>query len=102
MTCIVDNVFYDSYPPPVIIVKAMKSEHARLCKDYGHINFGNLENYRSWENNILGDASDGHGGYKIDDGLFRRGTVNQVYAFCASFPTILKSRLELFAKSEGY
>ena len=54
-----EGVEYNEYPPPGKLIKVMKKFWAEKLRLKGAIRFGNLEEYRNWENEILGDANDG-------------------------------------------
>ena len=55
------GVEYNEYLPPAKWVKVMKKRWAEELRLKGTIRFGNLEEYRNWENPILGDKNDGQG-----------------------------------------
>lgn len=96
-----EGVEYNEYPPPAKLVKAMEKRWAgELIK--GAIRFLNLEEYRSWENPILGDKNDGQGMYVMNDHEYHTDSMNPIYAWCASLPGISHGRILDMAKSNNY
>lgn len=99
---IYNGIYYDNFPPPLKLTKAMKYSHAISFVKNGEIRFGHLETYRKWENQTLGDSSDGYGTFVVDETPLHRGTTNHVYAFCMSLPSITKNRLGVIATAGDY
>ena len=101
-TKIVDGVEHSTYPPPEELVKAMERCWAKdlFCK--GKIRFSSLDTYKNWENSVLGDPNDGSGMLRMDGQPYEFGSVNPVYAWCASQPTITADRMRLLAEHGGY
>ena len=97
-----NGIFYDSFPPPIKLTKAMKTDHALNLVNNGEIRFGHLETYRKWENQTLGDSTDGYGIFVVDEIPLHRGTANHVYAFCMSLPSITKNRVDVIATAGNY
>ncbi|MDY6903286.1 MAG: hypothetical protein SWH61_01250 [Thermodesulfobacteriota bacterium] len=95
-TMIVNGVEYNTYPPPSALVKVMKSRWAKELISFGSIRFGSLKSYREWENDILGDTNDGKGMFRMMGHPYNAGSINPVYAWCTSFPSITAERIFLF------
>ena len=51
---------------------------------------------------MLGDPNDGEGMFRIDGHPYETGSINSVYAWCASMPTITANRMLLLAKHGSY
>ncbi len=101
-TLVVAGTEYNKYPPPPKLLRVMKRCWADELINKGIFRFGNLEQYRKWENEILGDINDGHGMYKMNDHEYNTGSINSVYALCTSLPEISQQRINQIAKSNGY
>ncbi|MES9862273.1 MAG: hypothetical protein ABW157_09970 [Candidatus Thiodiazotropha sp. LLP2] len=101
-TMIIDGVEYSTYPPPEVLVKAMERRWADKLLKHGSIRFGSLATYRQWENAVLGDPNDGEGKFRMDGHSYDIGSINPVYAWCASMPTITTDRTLLIAKHGMY
>jgi hypothetical protein len=101
-TVIVEGVEYGSYPPPDSLIKAMERRWAEPLLHCGSIRFGNLANYRAWENAMLGDPNDGNGMFKLNGRACRVGSVNQVFAWCSALPAITSERIMALAKHGKY
>jgi len=101
-TMLVDGVEYNTYPPPATLVKAMERPWAEALIACGLMRFGSLAFYREWENSVMGDLNDGKGMFRINGSPYSTGSVNPVYAWCASMPTITVERTLLLAKHGGY
>ena len=96
-----EGVEYNEHPPPAKLIKVMKKCWAEeLIK--GAIRFGNLEGYRSWENQVLGDKNDGQGMYVMNGHEYHTDSMNPIYAWCASLPEISYRRIRKIAKSNNY
>ena len=96
-----EGVEYNEYPPPAKLIKVMKKCWAKKLIE-GDIRFGNLEEYRSWENKVLGDKNEGQGMYVMRGHEYHTGSMNPVYAWCASLPGISHGRIWDIAKSNNY
>ena len=99
---IVDGVEHSTYPPPLALVKVMECRWAETLLKQGAMRFGSLATYREWENAALGDPNDGKGSFRMDRHTYETGSVNPVYAWCASMPSITAERLLLLAKHGMY
>ncbi len=99
---IVDGVEYNSYPPPVALVKAMERRWAESLLKQGTMRFRSLDTYRLWENAVLGDPNDGEGMFRMDRHPYEIGSTNSIYAWCTSMPTIKADRTLLIAKHGRY
>ena len=97
-----EGVEYNEDPPPDKLVKVMKKRWAEELRLKGAIRFGNLEEYRNWENEILGDANDGKGMYVMNGDEYHTDSMNEIYAWCASLPGISHRRILEIAKSNNY
>ena len=97
-----EGVEYNEYPPPAKLIKVMKKCWAEELKLKGAIRFGNLEEYRSWENKVLGDKNDGQGMHAVNGHEYHTGSMNPIYAWCASLPGISHGRIREIAKSNHY
>lgn len=101
-TMIICGVEYSTYPPPDVLVKAMERRWAEKLLEHGAIRFGSLATYRQWENAVLGDPNDGEGMFRMDGHSYDTGSINPVYAWCASMPSITADRTLLIAKHGKY
>lgn len=101
-TVIVEGVEYGTYPPPPVLVKAMERRWAEELLAVGAMRFGSLALYREWENTILGDPNDGKGMFRMEGNQYNIGSVNPVYAWCASLPTVSADRTLLLAENGRY
>jgi len=101
-TFVVNAVEYNDYPPPGKIIKVMKKCRAEELVSRGTMRFGNLEEYRKWENQVLGDINDGNGMYTTNGHEYNTGSANEVYAWCSSLPTISNKRILEIANSNKY
>jgi hypothetical protein len=101
-TLIVDGIEYNAYPPPGKLIKVMKRCRAEEFISQGTMRFGNLKEYRKWENKILGDENDGNGMYAMNGHQYNTGSVNEVFAWCTSLPEISNKRIREIAKSNNY
>ena len=97
-----EGVEYNEYLPPAKWVKVMKKRWAEELRLKGTIRFGNLEEYRNWENEILGDKNDGQGMHVMNDCEYHTNSMNEIYAWCASLPGISHRRILDIAKSNNY
>lgn len=101
-TIIACGIEYNEFPPPKLLVKAMKKKWADpLIKD-GVLRIQNIEYFKKWENKILGDSNDGEGLYHLNNHPIQTGSGNDVYAWCLSLPKISSDRINLFATHSGY
>ena len=98
----VDGVEYSMYPPPGALLKVMERRWAEALIEQGAMRFGNLATYRRWENAVLGDPDDGEGMFRMGGHPYETGSMNSVYAWCASMPTITTDRVLLIAESGKY
>jgi hypothetical protein len=101
-TFFVEGVEYNDYPPPEKLIKVMKKSYAEEFISKGTMRFGSLESYRKWENKELGDVNDGIGMYAINGHEFTTGSANEVFAWCASKPSISSERVLEIAKESDY
>jgi hypothetical protein len=101
-TFIVRGVEYNDYPPPGKLIKVMKRCRAEGLISHGTMRFGNLEEYRKWENEVLGDINDGNGVYTMDGHQYNTGSSNEVFAWCTSLPEISNKRVLEIAQSNEY
>lgn len=101
-TFIVNGVEYNGYPPPGKLIKVMKKCRAEELVSRGIMRFGNLEEYRKWENKILGDINDGNGMYTMNGHEYSTGSANEVFAWCSSLPAISNKRILEIANSNKY
>ena len=97
-----EGVEYNEYLPPAKWVKVMKKRWAEELRLKGTIRFGNLEEYRNWENPILGDKNDGQGMYVMNGDEYHTDSMSEIYAWCASLPGISHRRILDIAKSNNY
>lgn len=101
-TLIVKGIEYNTYPPPGKLIKVMKKARAKEFISHGTLRFGSLEEYRKWENEVLGDVNDGNGMYTMDGHEYNTGSANEVFAWCLSLPEISKKRILEIANSNNY
>ena len=105
-TLVVKGIEYNEYLPPSKLLRVMKRCWAAELINKGSFRFGSLEQYRKWENKVLGDPNDGLGSYKINGHRYNTGSINDIYALCTSLcektETILEERIKQIAKSNGY
>jgi len=101
-TMFVDGVRYSTYPPPTTLIKVMKRCFAESLLYDGSVRFGGLALYKKMENPVLGDPNEGKGIFRCKDRLYEVGSMNSVYVWCASCPTITPERVNLLAKHEKY
>lgn len=66
------------------------------------MHFGSLAYYRKWENAVLGDPNDGEGMFMMNGHRYEVGSINPVYAWCASLPTVTSERINKWVEPEGY
>lgn len=99
---IADEVEYCAYPPPTILLKAMKHRWAKELLTTGLMRFGSLASYREWEDTVLGDPNDGEGLFHMKGRPYSTGSINPIYAWCASLPTITPDRTLLLAEHGEY
>lgn len=101
-TIIHNGIEYNELPAPEVLVKAMKQEFADQLLNSGKLRISHLDRFRNWENKILGDCNDGIGQYYVNGHPMENSSVNDVYAWCLSFPDIADSRLALFGELGGH
>ena len=101
-TLLVNGIEYNEYPPPQQLIKAMERRWAEELVQNGRIRLHELEYFRQWENNFLGDPNDGHGLYHLEEHPMQTGAVNDVYAWCLSLPEIRNERLLAIAEKGKY
>ena len=97
-----EGVEYNEYPPPAKLIKVMKKRWAEELKLKGAIRFVSLEEYRKWENSILGDTNDGKGMYVMSGHEYHTDSMDEIYAWCASLPGISHRRILDIAESSDY
>lgn len=101
-TIIHNGIEYNELPAPEVLIKAMERRFADQLLDSGKLRISHLDCFRNWENKILGDCNDGTGQYYVNGHPMENSSVNDVYAWCLSFPEIADSRLALFRELGGY
>lgn len=101
-TFLVNGVEYNDYPPPGKLIKVMKRCRAKEFISHGTMRFGYLEEYRKWENEVLGDVNDGNGMYTMNGHEYNTGSANEVFAWCSSLPAISDKRILEIANSNKY
>ncbi len=101
-TIISCGIEYNEFPPPKLLVKAMKKKRASPLIKAGILRIQSIEYFKKWENEVLGDPNDGEGLYHLKDNPMQTGSVNDVYAWCLSRPAISSDRIKLFSKHSGY
>lgn len=101
-TFLSNGIEYNDFPTPGLLVKAMSRKHAESLLDSGILRIRHLEYFRNWENKVLGDANDGKGQYLLKGNPMDTDSINDVYAWCLSYPEIADSRLTLFTEQGGY
>ena len=102
-TILSNGIEYNEFPAPRLLVKAMSQEWACKLIDSGILRIQHLDYFRNWEENrFLGDPNDGNGQYHVDGHPMETGSVNDVYAWCLSFPEITPNRLTLIAEQSKY
>ena len=101
-TFVVNGVEYNDYPPPDKLIKVMKKCRAEELISQGTMRFGNLEEYRKWENEVLGDINDGNGMYTMKGHEYNTGSANEIFAWCSSLATISNKRVLEIAESNNY
>lgn len=101
-TFIVNGIEYNAYPPSGKLIKVMKRCRAEEFISHGTMRFGNLEEYRKWENEVLGDVNDGNGMYTMNGHEHSTGAANEVFAWCSSLPAISNKRILEIANSNKY
>lgn len=97
-----NGIEYNELPAPEMLVKAMEQRFADQLLDSGKLRISHLDCFRNWENKILGDCNDGIGQYYVSGHPMENGSVNDVYAWCLSFPEIADGRLAIFGEQGGY
>lgn len=101
-TIISNGIEFNEHPAPRLLVKAMSRRWADSLIDSGKLRVRHLDYFRNWENKVLGDPDDGNGEYHVNGHPMETGSLNDVYAWCLSFPEITPNRLTLFAEQSGY
>ena len=101
-TIIYNGIEYNDFPIPILLFKAMSREWASLLIDSGILKIRHLDYFRNWENEVLGDPNDGNGQYHVNSHPMETGSVNDVYAWCLSFPEITPNRLAVFAEQSSF
>jgi len=101
-TVTVNNIEYNNYPPPERLIKVMKRDWAEKLVSQGSMRFGNLVEYREWENKVLGDINDGNGMFTMGGHEYHTDSANEVFAWCTSLATISNERVFEIAKSGQY
>ena len=101
-TIIVGSIEYNEFPPPTRLVKTMSRHWAQELVNKGLLRIRHLDFFRAWENAALGDPNDGNGIFHLDGHPMNTGSVNDVYAWCSSFPNINKERISLFVEQSDY
>lgn len=92
-TLLADGIEYNEYPPPQLLLKAMEKQWAKKLIEVGLVRVNNLEYYRRWENEHLGDPNDGMGLFHSEGGPMQIDSMNEIYAWCLFLPEISSARL---------
>ncbi len=101
-TLLLNGVEYNELPPPGCLIKTMSKTWALELLKNGVLRVRHLNYFRKWENSILGDPNDGNALYHLNGHSMNTGSVNDVYAWCLSYPEIINERLNLIAEQGNY
>ena len=89
-------------PPPDELLKAMERKWAECLVNSGAMRFGCVQYYRTWEDTVLGDLNDGESMFMVNGRPHTIDSVNPIYVWCTSRPSISAKRLRLLAKHGHY
>ena len=101
-TIMLGGVEYSTYPPPRALMKVMEFCWAKQFVAVGAMRFCSLDYYRQWENVVLGDPHDGESMFHLEGNPCTGGSLNEVYAWCASLPVITPDRIKVIAQHGKY
>ena len=73
-TIITCGIEYNEFPPPKLLVKAMKKKRTDPLINDGLLRIQNIEYFKKWENKLFGDPNDGEGLYHLTNHSMQMGS----------------------------
>ena len=101
-TVFVEGIEYNEYPPPSVLIKAMKRQWALQLLHTGSMKMRRLAYYRQLEKPTLGDPEEGLGLLKFNGRLMHSNSMKDIFVWCTSLLSIAPTRFMQIAEEGNY